>query len=837
MKLLVTHSSPDFDALSSLALARLVHPGGVAVLQGTIPEPMTRVLALYGDSLELTGFETIDLTSVSELIVVDTSDPERIAPFDKLLGNIPVTLYDHHPRGGDAIPAARGLHREVGATATILTLLLKSQNVVIPAELASLALLGIHDDTGNLSYSLTTSDDHEAAAHLLKQGANLEFVQTFVRDHFEQQHRELFATMLETAHTREVHGHTVVVATFTQETYLPGLAPLCNELLEFYTADAVFLFAYVDERTFIIARSRGNFDVGAALAEAFGGGGHATAGFAKTTLSLTEAEAKVLEVLPHPTTPELTAASIMSSPVKTVRDTAKVAEAQSLLLQFGHNGLPILDANGTIVGMLSRRDLDKVRHHALADMSVAGLSKGQVICAQETTTLRDLETLMVQHGIGRIPIVRGDTVSKDRLVGLVTRTDLLRARHRPKSENANDLLSGLPQAALTALETASKKLEHGSLYVVGGTVRDLLLGVSIQDCDLLVEGTSAQVLAHQVQEDLGGTLTCHEAFGICTLEFDNGLVLDIATARDEFYAHPGALPTVRAGTIQQDLARRDFSVNTLAIRVSPKPITLLDTLNALGDLNAKRLRILHPLSFIEDPTRILRGARLAGRLGFNWEEETRKRITGALETNVLSRVSPSRLRSELELTLNETRVQPALEVLEEGRALHAMFGMSLKSDIIERLDTFRQDMTVSQESYLLALLLNVPETDLKERLETFGWPLRYADSIRKLRDVQKANQLSSDGFAKLSEAEKLTLRALSETLDTRIQDLTLQFKERRLTGKDVLDLGLKSGPEVGSVLARVAKARDEGKVYTFDDELALAKELVRVEKERTQEPR
>jgi tRNA nucleotidyltransferase (CCA-adding enzyme) len=827
VKLLVTHINPDFDALSSLALAKLVHPGAGAVVQGTIPESMTRVLALYGDSLELVPFETIDLKDVSELIVVDTSDPERIAPFDKLLKDVPVTLYDHHPRGDDAIPAGRGLHREVGATATLLTLLLKSRDIPVPPELASLALLGIHDDTGSLSYSVTTSDDYEAAAHLLKQGANLEFVQTFVREHFGQPHRELFARLLETAHTQEIHGHRVVVATFTQEAYLPGLAPLCNELLEFYTADAAFLLGHVEEKTFIIARSRESFDVSATLEEAFGGGGHATAGFAKTTLGLSEAEAKVLETLPHHTIPELTAASIMSRPVKTIRDTATLAEAQSLLLHFGHNGLPVVDEKGDIVGMLSRRDLDKARHHALADTSVASLSRGKVIRAQETTTLRDLETLMVQHGIGRIPIMREDIAGRDRLVGIVTRTDLLRARHRPKTQNANDLLSGLPQAALTALETACKKLKQGSLYVVGGTVRDLLLGTSIQDCDLLVEGMKANVVARQVQEELGGHLTCHEAFDTCTLAFDNGLILDVATARDEFYAHPGALPTVRAGTIQQDLARRDFSVNTLAIRVSPKPTTLLDTFDALSDLDSKRLRVLHPLSFIEDPTRILRGARLAGRLGFAWEEETRKRISRALAKEVLSRVSPSRLRAELELTLNEVRVTPALEVLDECGALQVMFGMTLQNKVIERLDALRQDVTVPQESYLLALLSGTPKTELKGRLETFGWPLRYLDSLRKLREIQKANALSSEQFTKLNEAEKLTLRAVHETLDTRIQDLTLQFKERRLTGKDVLDLGLEPGPEVGSVLARVAKARDEGQVQTFDDELALAREVVK----------
>jgi tRNA nucleotidyltransferase (CCA-adding enzyme) len=822
VQLLVTHTSPDFDGVSSLALAKLLHPGGVAVLQGSIPEAMQRVLELYRDTLELGSPEGLELKEVTELIVVDTSEPKRITPFDSLLGSVPITVYDHHPRDEDAIPAGKGIHREVGATATILTLLLKAQNLTIPAPIASLALLGIHDDTGNLRYSATTAEDYEAAAYLLTQGASLEFVQTFLRDHFEEEHRDVFAAMLESAHTLDIEGHVVVTASLQTETYLPGLAPLCNELLEFYTAEAAFTFVHSEEKTFVIARSRSSFNVASALAEAFGGGGHVHAGFAKTTLSLTEAEAKLLEVLPYHTTPQLTAKDVMSTPVKTIRDTATLSEAQSLLIHFGHNGVPVLDANNSLVGMLSRRDLDKARHHALAEEGVASLMSKHVIQAEETTKLSDLEHLMIEHSIGRIPIMRDKL-----LVGIVTRTDLIRAKHQRKHDTqAEELLSRLPQATLQALERAQAHVMQGALYLVGGTVRDLLLGASIQDCDLVVEGSSAKQLARNLQQELGGNLTCHEAFDTCTLEFENGLLLDIATARDEFYAHPGALPSVTPGTLQQDLARRDFSINTLAIRLVPQPVMLLDMFQALEDLKAKQLRILHPFSFSDDPTRIVRGARLAGRLNFSWENETKERIASALESNILKRVSPSRFRTELELTLQETRVTPALEVLADCNAFSKMFGMTLNKSLLENLDTLRQDTLVSSESYLLALLFSVPEHDLKDRLETFGWPLRYQDTIKRLRTIQSGGVLSSDTFTKLNEAEKAVIRAVSPALDKRVQDLTLQFSERRLTGKDVLDLGLKPGPQVGRILAEVARARDEGLVKTFDDELELAQKIV-----------
>jgi tRNA nucleotidyltransferase (CCA-adding enzyme) len=430
------------------------------------------------------------------------------------------------------------------------------------------------------------------------------------------------------------------------------------------------------------------------------------------------------------------------------------------------------------------------------------------------------------------------------------------------------LLALLPKDVMSVIDAVRASLTSGNLYLVGGVVRDAArhqlhdipekLTINdldfVIDLDSVIEHGNARELAARLQGKLGGTLTCHEAFGTYTLALESlnfgKFVIDIATARSERYDPPGSLPTITFSDIATDLVRRDFSINALALRLQPEPLVLLDPQGGLADIATKHLRILHPQSFSDDPTRILRGARLAGRLSFTWEARTHATITKTLTSTALANVSKDRLKHELELTLAEPKVTPALEVLNECGALFTMFGMRLDKSVIARLDELRlgdsslgdSGLDVTSESYLLALLLSIPETELEGRLETFGWPLRYLESVKRLHEIERVQQISSATFAKLSDAEKTTVRALSAKLAKRIQDLTLRFKERRLTGKDVLDLGLEPGPDVGSVLANVAKARDLGEVHTFEDELALAKQLVQAlhnarPREITREPR
>ncbi len=396
--------------------------------------------------------------------------------------------------------------------------------------------------------------------------------------------------------------------------------------------------------------------------------------------------------------------------------------------------------------------------------------------------------------------------------------------------NPGILLEQLPNTVRHVLGIAKTCLTSGQLYVVGGMVRDALLHAdkaTLTDLDLVVENANASKLGAQLQQQLGGRLECFDTFGTCTLRLET-LLVDIVTARRERYEPPGTLPDISFSTVADDLARRDFSVNALALRLQPELFELLDFHHGLDDLRNKQLRILYPNSFIDDPTRIVRGTRLAGRLDFTWESSTRYAIDQALLASTLSNVSKARFKQELELTLSETRVTPALEAMQECRALSGIFNLSLDIERTNRLDNLRQTLHVPNESYLLTLLLTKPEAELNAWLELFNYPLRYLENVRRLRTIQKADKVSSQHYAKLSEAEKMTVRSFSETLDQRLQTLTLQFQERRLTGQDVLDLGLEPGPMIGTVLATVAKARDAGEVHTFEDELALAEQLVQV---------
>lgn len=829
MKLVVSHIRPDFDALASLALAKLIHPEAVAVVSGSLEQRLEAFIHLYRDVLELREPDDVDLSDVTELIVVDTGDPERIKPFDKLIGQVPVTVYDHHPRSERDIPAVKGLHRLIGATASILTLLLKSREIAIPAELASLALLGIHEDTGNLSYANTQPDDHEAAAHLLRSGGNLGVVQEFSRDPYQPEHLDVLTDVLEVATQHEVNGFRLVTAVTRHDRYIQGIAPLCTQLLELHAADAALLISEMEGKTLVIARAEENtFDVGATLRQAFGGGGHPSAAFAQSDLPPEQTLEKVLEALKHHARSAATAQALMSYPVKTIQNDATLAVAQEKLLQYGHNGLPVTDTAGELVGMISRRDLDRALRHNLGTAKVSGFMTQPVITATPKTSQRELEQLIQTHNIGRIPIVQNDA-----LVGIVTRSDLITARHQdllkrssPEREQAQRVLERLPHAARDLLEYAASEVSNGALYLVGGTVRDAILQTGMLDLDLVVEGMSAEALASTLQQQLGGDLSCHLEFGTCTLRTPDGLILDVATAREEFYRHPGALPDVTPSTLRKDLSRRDFTLNALAVRLTPSPRILLDPYGGLADLEEKVLRPLHPLSFVEDPTRIIRGARLGGRLGLTFHPEARPQLEVALHANILSKISASRLRAELLITLAEPRVAPALLMLDDSQALKAMFNMQADPTILAALDALRHKHGIPDESYLLVLLLSVPEQQLESHRERFHWPKRLTEQLETIRELQQKDAIPSERLDTLSDAQKPVLKALSPAFREQLEHFESVPQTRRLRGQDVLDLGLASGPAVGEVLRQVSKARAEGKVSTFEEELKLAENLV-----------
>lgn len=368
-----------------------------------------------------------------------------------------------------------------------------------------------------------------------------------------------------------------------------------------------------------------------------------------------------------------------------------------------------------------------------------------------------------------------------------------------------ELLAELAPEAKELLEVVARHAPNA--YLVGGVVRDLLLGQRQPGRDLdIVAETPVHPLGVTLQHRLGGQLSCHETFLTCSLALPK-VTLDLSTARSERYPHPGALPLVKASDLAHDLHRRDFSVNTFALHLS-RPHTLLSVGGAKDDLDAKQLRILHDRSFFDDPTRSVRGSRLAGRLGFSYAPQTARTLAEMLAAEVYMPVSPARFKHELLLTLAERRVAPAVAHLAESGALATLYGLQ-DTPLIARLDALRPSVAVPTESYLLALLLALSEEDAAAHVRRFSWPQRLLAARRRLA--------AGDARTR-SQAEGVVQRAL--------QPGQMSASYPQLRGSDVLSLGLPAGPEVGRVLEAVARARLDGRVASFAAELELAKRLV-----------
>ena len=846
MRLVVTHEQPDFDAVASAALVTVLLPGSVVALPGTLRGSVGDVLKLYRDQVPITASEDVELADVRELIVVDTAERSRLGRFQSLLDRVPVTVFDHHPEPSDPVPGSRGLRDAVGATVTLLVRQLEAANVTLPAALASLALLGLHEDTGDLTFDHTTPDDHRAAAWLLHQGANLEVLRRFRSAALPAELGGLRDRLLAEAETHEVAGRSVLTAHFRSRDYVPSASGLANALLDDTRADAVVIAARMDDRTLVFARSGSRVDVAGALQSALKGGGHRRAAFARCEVEPERALELVLEALPAFIDPPLRARDVMSAPVTTVPSRATLAEARQALARHAHNGMPVVDRGGALVGVISRRDLDHALRHGITDASVESFMTRPAITAAPATTLRELERLVLRHDVGRIPITDDGA-----LVGIVTRSDLIRARH-PGADlraPAERVLASLPQGARRVLDLAASLAGESRLYLVGGTVRDGLLGVGYVDLDLVVERApwlavpptdrsashGAAALGRALQRAIGGSLAVHGDFGTARLRLDDELVVDIASARAEAYPTPGALPEVRAGRLVDDLARRDFTVNALAVRVHPAPTDLIDPFSGLADLEARRLRVLHPLSFVEDPTRLVRGARLAGRLGLRFDDDALAKARAALRPEVLANVSGQRLRGELELTLAEPRVAPALRALVAIGAMAPLYGLEVDASALDRLDAAAReaprrgepDAAPGATAALMVLLCATADEAAGRAFERFHWPKRLWAQREKARALLAGDVAATDErLEALDAGTRAALAALRPALTEAVAAFEHAPGRPRVRGRDVLRLGLPAGPPVGAVLDALEAARAAGEVDTYEAELELARTLV-----------
>jgi len=678
MDIITTHLNADFDALAAMVAAKKLYPQALMVFPGSQERNVRDYIKQASLSLTFPRLKTINLAEVTRLIVVDTRQRGRIGAVAECLANpgIVVHLYDHHPSAPDDMTGAVEVVSAVGSTTTLLVKLFRERGLTVTPEEATLLTVAIHEDTGSFLFDTTTPDDLEAAAWLLAHKANLNMASPFVVQELSAKELGIVNTLIDSATTYTIQGLPVVVSRIMLPDYTGEFALLVRKFMTIENLDTLFTLATMGDRLYLIARSRvPEINVGNIALE-FGGGGHASAASATIRdMTLVEAEEKLIVLLHRYIRPRSLARELMSAPVISVPPETTLEQTNAILTRYNLTVLPVLDGAGRPLGLISRRVTEKSIFHGMGGLPAAEYMNTDFASLPPEASLRDIQERIIEHRQRFIPVVEDE-----RVIGVITRTDLLNllvkeqtgASGDPEQEeqpsnvrhrNLNTVMvNSLPKEMIVLLRTIGEiALEMGfAAYAVGGFVRDLLRHSKNFDLDIVIEGDGIR-FAEELARRLGGVVRPHEKFHTAVVKLPDGFSIDVATARLEYYAHPAALPTVERSSIKLDLFRRDFTINALAIALNPQRFGLLiDFFNCQNDLRDQQIRVLHNLSFVEDPTRIFRAIRFEQRLGFTLGKFTERLIKSAIRQEMFGRFTGRRFLQELKYILSEENPQPAL---------------------------------------------------------------------------------------------------------------------------------------------------------------------------------
>lgn len=867
MEVITTHINADFDAMASMIAAKKLYPDAVLVFPGS----QERTLREYfiKSTMYIYGFKRLrdlDLSQVTRLVLVDTRQVSRIGKFEEILRrpDVDVHVYDHHPDAEDDIRGNLNVIKRLGATATILIQLIRERQLELTPEEATILSLGIFEDTGSFTFKNTTPDDFEAAAHLLRCGADLNVVSDMVSQELTAEQVSLLNELILSAKTYNIQGIDISIATVSIEKYVGDFAVLVHKLKDIENMDVIFALARMDDRVYLVGRSRiPEINVGL-IASHFGGGGHATAASASIKdLTLIQAEDRLIEVLRSNIHPYPTAETMMTSPVIFTEPGVTVVEAAQSMIRYNINSMPVMEKD-LIIGLITRQVLEKAIFHGYELQDVREFMSSDFETVGPQATLLEIETHLVERHQRILPVMDGE-----KAIGVITRRDLLKFlvedhSNTPRAvfeEIAAPAWSKRKNVVAVVMEQLPKDIVQmlkdfgklaGSLgmkaYAVGGFVRDLLLRRPNFDIDIVIEGDGIE-FARTYAEDHDIRCRYHKKFNTAVLIFPDGRRVDVASARFEYYQHPAALPIVEFSSLKMDLYRRDFTINTLALGLNPGEFgQLVDFFSGQRDLKDKTIRVLHNLSLVEDPTRILRAIRFEQRFGFKIGKQTAALIRNAVRMGLIQKLGGRRLFHELQLILMEEDPQPSLKRMSEFSVwpvVHSNIRFDLKmEELFHQLKeviswhrlSFLDEPLERWWVYLLGLFSNLQKEDVEEvgsRLQIpFGqrerivWTYRKSGEVlwgfsvvqeRKPSEVYRALQPFNPEellYMMAKAQNEVTRKAISHYFH-RYRHVSAELK-----GKHLKMMGIPPGPIYRVLLDELLDARLNGEVKNRQEELA-----------------
>ncbi len=846
-EVIVTHANTDFDAFAAMLAARRLYTDAVICIQGTLNRNVREFYRLYADELDAVEASRLELDAIRRLIVVETTSASRLGDLEAVAVDpgVEKVIFDHH--AGDlpawVKPENAVISQDGALTTTLVGVLAERELAVTPVEATAFAL-GIHEDTGSLTYPTATQRDADALAWCLRHGARQDQLARFLHTPLTDDERELLGALMSALETERVAGVDVLISAVSWPRHVDGISNLAHKIVDLTDCRALVLLVEMDERVFAVTRSRAPEIDAAAIARLLGGGGHREAASGLFRGMLAEAQETLRAGLATAVSEPIRAEQIMSRPARSVGPDETVAQAMVACQRYAQSGILVVE-DDHLVGAVGREDLDKAIAHDLSHAPVKGIMSSRVVTVGADAPLAEVQEALSGSDDGRVAVL-----DDDRLVGVVTRSDVLRALgQQPEAERevAASLageLSNLPRLQQVFEAVSAVSEPYDGVYLVGGTVRDILHGEPNFDVDIAVEGDAIE-LARSLADALGGRVRAHRKFGTAVVLYGEEDRVDVVTARTEFYDAPAALPSVEHATIREDLFRRDFTINAMAVSLKGEDFgRLVDPFGGRRDLEAKTIRVLHNLSFIDDPTRIFRAIRYESRYGFQMDDHTQRLARGTIEMGLVGDLSSARLRDELIALLEEGDAGASILRLAElgaGTAIHPHLAADEEAvSLLERLRELNARYGTGIPAWRLAF------TTLARKLppdEVYAWLRRLKMQRRDLEQIAAAvtvgprlvERLRADSIepadvvaAADPYAPDAPLFALALEDHPELDDYFRRLRNVQLevSGADLAELGLDESPEVGEILAELRRRKLNGQLDGRESELAAARELI-----------
>ncbi len=870
MDVIVTHNNADFDALGSLLAASKLYPKAKVILPSSKERSVRNFLSLLQECIHAESERYVDFKKMRRLILVDTRLKNRIGKAGEFIKNPGLVLhcYDHHPRGKSDLKAHKDIYHRRGATVTILLEIIKKRKIQISQLEATIFALGIYEDTGSLTFATTTKKDIDMVSYLFSKGANLSLIAASLNRELNKKEMHLLSQFIDATKIFRIAGLNIAIASVKIFNESLDLAWVTHKLLEIENFSVLFTLINIKDKIRIIARSRlKSVDVNKIIRK-FNGGGHKSA--ASATIrgkKITDVEGELLAILKKKVKSELNAAKIMNVQLNILNLSISVEKAKHIVDKLGLEAVAVVE-KGKFEGIINKSDINRALRQGFAHAPIKGYMRRKVPIISADTPVDDVQRTMSDKSLKILPVI-----DKGRLIGIISRRDIFKGNYhdifiekvpkriiRPVINRPKDLREKmeriLPKKTILLLEKIGRIAQKQNInaYIVGGFVRDLILGVANLDMDIVVEANAID-FARNLAKVFKAKVKIHQRFKTAKIRLRDETILDIATARTEFYETPAALPVVSSSTLAKDLCRRDFTINTLALGLNKSNFAkLIDFFQGEKDIKEKRIRVLHDISFVEDPTRIFRAVRFEQRFDFNIDRHTENLIQAAVDLEMFDRLHKCRISDELMLLLNEPhpiKVIRRMAHLHELKFIHRRLKFNKKMlYCLESMEevlawyklSFFQSSLKCQVLYLMVILdgLNLEET--REVFHNFNFEKLVERCVIMSKEIQTKIFQSLNKSSKVSPSRlyvlfrnlpiEVLLFFMAKTKTLKKKELYINYLRKyaniklQITGHDLKKIVSFTGPRFKQALEQTLHAKIDGLITTKKQELEMASKII-----------